>query len=39
MAHLAVSVDQKEDSVPSDMDIFVTIRHYDADGKEGECLQ
>ncbi|KAH7133855.1 Alpha/Beta hydrolase protein [Dactylonectria macrodidyma] len=34
LAHLVVSVLEKEGSVPSDMDVFVTIRHYDEQGKE-----
>ncbi|KAF2102969.1 X-Pro dipeptidyl-peptidase protein [Rhizodiscina lignyota] len=36
-AHLNVSVspcDEQPDQVPSDMDIFVTLRHLDAKGKE-----
>ena len=35
LAHLSVSVHVKDHSTPSDMDIFVTVRHYDAEGKEG----
>jgi predicted acyl esterase len=36
LVHLAVSTQGKDGSTPSDMDIFVTIRHYDAEGKEGK---
>ena len=38
LAHLAVSTEEKDGLIPSDMDIFVTIRHYDAEGKESKCL-
>ncbi|KAI8686824.1 PepX-C domain-containing protein [Fusarium sp. Ph1] len=34
LAHLLVSVADKEGSTPTDMDIFITIRHYDTEGKE-----
>lgn len=35
LAHLAVSMEALRDSSPSEMDIFLTIRHYDATGQEG----
>jgi hypothetical protein len=35
LAHLAVSIEASGDSSPSEMDIFLTIRHYDTNGKEG----
>ncbi|RSL56817.1 hypothetical protein CEP53_006692 [Fusarium sp. AF-6] len=34
LAHLLVSVADKEGSRPTDMDIFITIRHYDQEGEE-----
>ncbi|KAJ4247095.1 hypothetical protein NW762_013233 [Fusarium torreyae] len=34
LAHLLVSTAEKDGSAPKDMDIFVTLRHYDAEGKE-----
>ncbi|KAM0472429.1 hypothetical protein ACHAP7_008582 [Fusarium lateritium] len=34
MAHLVVSIGNKEKSQPKNMDIFVTLRHYDHVGKE-----
>ena len=32
-----VSIDSKGDAIPSEMDIFLTIRHYGVDGKESKC--
>ncbi|KAH8803322.1 Alpha/Beta hydrolase protein [Xylogone sp. PMI_703] len=34
VAHLAVSIQSSGSSTPSDMDIFVTIRHYNTNGEE-----
>lgn len=36
LAHLAVSIQAKGSAVPSEMDIFLTIRHYDQVGKESQ---
>lgn len=36
LAHLVVSMEKKEASVPSEMDLFLTIRHYDEKGVESQ---
>jgi hypothetical protein len=38
LAHLAVAIQNRDGATPSDMDIFLTIRHYDAQGNEGELM-
>jgi len=36
LAHLVMSLDKSSDgSAPSEMDIFLTIRHFDQDENEG----
>jgi predicted acyl esterase len=34
VAHLNVSCSSTAENTPSDIDLFVTIRHFGADGKE-----
>ncbi|KZF19086.1 alpha/beta-hydrolase [Xylona heveae TC161] len=34
MAHLNVSLSSRDSSSPSEIDLFLTIRHYDSDGQE-----
>ena len=35
LANLVVGVEEREDgTAPTDVDLFVTLRHFDADGKE-----
>ena len=34
--HLAVSLASLDESMPTDIDIFATLRHVNAQGKEGK---
>lgn len=36
LARLSMSLSSVEGSQPSDIDVFLTIRHFDAEGKEGK---
>lgn len=37
LAHLSVSLQADGHSTPSDMDLFLTIRHFDKDNQESMC--
>ena len=36
MARLSVSASRRDGSQPSDMDLFLTLRHLDAEGNESK---
>jgi predicted acyl esterase len=35
---LSMSLSARDDSKPSDLDVFVTLRHIDSNGEEGEQI-
>ena len=38
VARMNVALSARNGSAPSEIDLFVTLRHFDTDGKESQCL-